>query len=153
MYLCKVVSRKREIFRFLASENQPFWLLFKKFLNCWRGQKIFVICIYGRVTRASDNLFSFQTVKPTILCTFNAILTAGKPEKLCNMYLCKIISRQRGNFQFLSPENQPFWLILTNLDCSEVRKNLVVYIYIKLPRASEEMFSFQALKINHFGYF
>ena len=36
------------------------------------------------------------------------MLAAGRPEKLCKMYKCKIISRQRGNFQVLGPENNQF---------------------------------------------
>ena len=36
------------------------------------------------------------------------MLTAGRPEKLGKIYLCKIISRQRGNFYVLGPETNHF---------------------------------------------
>ena len=60
------------------------------------------------------------------------------------IYLCKIISRKRGNFWFLGTENQPFWLLLT---ARRSGKTVIIYvfiydylacIYVRLSRASEE---------------
>ena len=65
------------------------------------------------------------------LYQFKTHLLKKGPEKLCNIYLCKIISRQRGNFNFLGPENQSFWLLFNQLltDVRTEKLCIVMCIY------------------------
>ena len=53
------LGRGRPNFSFLGPENEQFWLL------------NFIICIYVRLSRASEEIITFQDLKTTFLPTFN----------------------------------------------------------------------------------
>ena len=73
-------------------------------------------------------MFSYVHLVWILLTIKKGLLLYAEGMRQENMYLlCKIISRQQENFQFLRPKNQQIWLLLTNFYCF-LKKDVILRV-------------------------